>query len=303
METIKSALLAGESLLSRAGFDSSPRHNAELMLQAAIGVDRTALYLRLQDQLPPVATETYNSFLARRLAAEPIQHIIGWAPFYGRRFLVGKETFIPRFDSERGVARAIEILANKRQPSSQGVSISDHSVEVLDLCCGCGVFGLSIAADLDNVRVTLLDIEETPLTYAARNTRALNLSHRITLERRNALEAFPESWHKRFDLIIANPPYIPVSEMTGLQRDVREGEPSMALTDGGDGLSFYRTWSESVPSLLKPDGRFITEIGDGAECKVSDILRAGFTILSVISDLAGSERAIEAAARPSSIRS
>ena len=282
MATISSALQFGEEQLNFLEFDHSPRLHAELMLQAALGIDRAALYHNSGKMLTEPTTIAYNALLARRHNGEPLQYILGWAAFYGHKFVVGDGVFIPRFDSEAMVERAIAILESRT-----------GQLEVLDLCCGSGAIGLSIAAELPNVRLTLLDSEPTPLKYAALNTEALNLSSRVAIVSTNALGEFPAEWHNRFDLIIANPPYIPASEISALPVDVREGDPLSALTDGGDGLSFYRTWALTLPNILNDNGIFLTEIGDGALDQVTEILSVNFMVINVINDCSGNQRAVE----------
>ncbi len=282
VESISTALKFGEEQLSSLEFDHAPRLHAELMLQAALGIDRASLYLNPGRMLTEPSEIAYSAFLARRHKGEPLQHILGWAAFYGNKFKVGDGAFIPRFDSEAMVERAIAILESRTS-----------SLEVLDLCCGSGAIGLSIAAELHDVRLTLLDSEPTPLKYAALNAEALNLSSRTSIVRASALGPFPESWHNRFDLIVANPPYIPISEISTLPVDVREGDPLSALTDGGDGLSFYRAWSLILPGVMKTNGIFLTEIGDGAVNQVTEILSPWFIVTDVINDCSGNQRSVE----------
>ncbi len=267
------------------------------MLQAATGLDRIALNFQANELLSPTIIDKYYSFLARRLSGEPVQHILGWAPFFSHKFLVGKGCFIPRFDSESIVARVIELIQTRRFLFSNESSGSVEQVEILELCCGCGAMGLSIVAELPDAHVVLVDSEPTPLKFAKLNAEAMRLSDRIFLAKRDALDEFPSSWHERFDIIVANPPYISVTDFVSLHRDVRDGEPRVALTDEGDGLSFYRRWMDNLPLLLKNNGIFITEIGDGTLEKVFEILSAGFDNLHVIKDLSGMERAVEGTAR------
>jgi len=295
--TIASALQTGELRLKLSGLDPSPRLNAELMLQAATGLDRTSLLFRHNEALSLSDYERYDDFLTRRQDGEPVQYIVGSAPFYGYQFLVGKDSFIPRFDSESMVEKAIQWLLDRNLASQLPKESPLVRLDVLDLCCGCGAIGLSIAREVSNIDVTLVDSEATPLKYAALNAQALQISDRVFLARADALGPFPLSWSKRFDLIVANPPYIPLSDIASLPGDVRDREPHNALTDGGDGLSFYRSWTETVPGIMKRDGVFLTEIGDGACNAVVDILSDHFCITKIVKDISGIDRAIEAVVR------
>lgn len=289
--TISSALLDGESRLADAGFVLRPRRHAELLLEAALGVDRTTLYLRARDIIPPDAGESYEALLARRLGGEPVQHVVGWAPFYGRQFAVGRGVFIPRFDSELLVPIAIEHAA-AIHPARLARGGNGAPVEMLDLCCGCGAIGLSAAAELPFVRITLADNDRIALRFSAANTQALGLASHASVVCWDALGEPPDEWRGRFDIIAANPPYIPEAEIARLHPDVRDGEPPAALTDGGDGLIFYRRWSETAPMMLKRGGLFIAEVGDGAAGKVQSLLKGSFESVTVRNDLSGNPRAV-----------
>jgi release factor glutamine methyltransferase len=320
--TIGAALADGEHRLAAAGFVLKPRRHAELLLESAMNLDRTELYLRAMDPIPPASRQRLDELLTRREAGEPVQYIVGWTPFYGHRFLVGPGVFIPRFDSEILIERALEILS-PTIPTHSLIHSFTHSLidsfthslihssthplihsfthshidsfthSLLDICCGCGAFGLSIAAELANSRVVLSDISETALEYTARNALKMLLNNRIETVNWDALGDPPAEWIGRFDLIVANPPYIPAADLAGLHPDVRDHEPREALTDGGDGLSFYRRWAQTLPPLLNPGGRLLIEIGDTAARDVIKILSSSFARLTTHRDLNGVERVVE----------
>jgi len=282
--TISTALLEGENLLKSSGFVLRPRRHAELLLEAALGVDRTTLYLMARDPLPEKAATAYESLLKRRLDGEPVQHIVGWAPFYGWKFLVDRGVFVPRFDSEVIVQRAVAICRENDWDAP----------EILDLCCGSGAIGLAAALELPFSKVILADYDLTALRYTAANAHTHGISQRTSVTRWDALTEPFENWLGRFDLILANPPYIPVNDLAALHPDVRDGEPRCALTDEDDGLTFYRRWAETIPALLKPDGVFITEVGDNASDDVIRIFNSSFDDLTILNDLSGNPRAVEA---------
>jgi release factor glutamine methyltransferase len=283
LNTISSALLNGESLLAAVGFVLRPRRHAELLLEAALGLDRTELYLNAREPLEPSAIEFYTRLLNRRLAGEPVQHIVGWAPFFGRKFKVGTGVFIPRFDSEVIIEKALERMSERK-----------GALQILDLCCGCGVFGLTMACELEGSQVTLVDNSDTALHFAETNTNALGLAEVARVVCWDALSEPPEEWRGRFDLIVANPPYIPLSDVAALHPDVKNGEPLTALSDGGDGLSFYRSWAETVPMMLQEGGVFFTEIGDGQADEAAAIMKPLFESFTIWNDISGLPRALEA---------
>lgn len=282
--TIGDALMEGQRRLERCGV-LRPRRHAELLLETALKLDRTDLYLRARETLTPERYIEYQALLEQREAGEPVQYIAGWAPFYGRRFLVGEGVFIPRFDTELLVERLLERWTED--------CLKDSSEEVLDLCCGCGVVGLTAAAELPSAHITLVDDSPTALEYCARNALMLLVNDRVEIIRRDARTDPPLEWHGRFSFITANPPYIPAAEVRSLHPDVRR-EPPGALTDGGDGLSFYRRWAVTLPVILKPGGRAFLEVGVGAAESVVDMLSSAFTEVETFRDLNGIERVVEA---------
>ena len=150
-----------------------------------------------------------------------------------------------------------------------------------------------MAVELPQVLVTLADISDTALDYTTQNAMMLGVNDRIENVKWDALTEPPQEWLGRFDLIVANPPYIPVADVPNLHPDVRDGEPREALTDGGDGLSFYRRWAETLPKIMKPEGRLLVEVGDGATDRVGMILRDSFKEIGQYKDLGETVRAIE----------
>jgi len=282
--SVGAALVEGEQRL-RYSEVIRPRRHAELLLEAVLNVDRTSLYLRACESFGKAESDRFGSLLRRREAGEPVQYIVGWAPFFGRRFQVGRGVFIPRFETEVLVERFLKVFAEDE-------AVVRH-VEVLDLCCGCGVIGLTVAAEVEHARVTLIDVSDTALEFCRHNSRALGVDGCVNIVRMNALDEFPDEWHSRFHYVLGNPPYVPRGEIEGLPRDVRDGEPHEALTDEDDGLTFYRRWVETVPPLLAPGGRFFAECGDGSAGSVRELLEGGFIDLNTVEDLDGMERVVE----------
>ncbi len=258
-----------------------PRRHAELLLEKALGIDRTTLYLNAKKELTPDILYTYEQLIQRRLSGEPVQYIVEWTPFYNLKLEVGPGVFIPRFDSEALVEAFLKQIDRKVR------------LEVLDVCCGCGALGLAGAYEADNLYVILSDISDIALSYAQRNIDKFNLSGRVCTYKWDALSEPPIKWYGKFDYILANPPYISITDLSKLHRDVREGEPREALTDGGDGLSFYRHWAKIFPAILKKDGKLFVEIGDDAQDDVKMILMTSFIDFKVHYDLSGRPRVLE----------
>lgn len=289
-DTIGAALLEGELRLKCCPV-LKPRRHAELLLEKALGLSRTELYLRAQEKLPATTAAEYQRLLKRREAGEPVQYIVGWTPFYGYKFLIGEGVFIPRFDTEALVQRALEITSGRRcSPALEFWNFG--TLELLDLCCGCGAIGLTIAVELSNARVTLADISETALEYTTRNALMLLVNNRVETVRWDALTKPPAEWTDRFDLIVANPPYIPLKDLPSLHPDVQR-EPRETLTDGGDGLTFYHRLAQTLTAVMKPGAHLLVELGDGAAGRVREIIATSFSNLTVHCDLNGIERVLE----------
>ncbi len=281
--TIGEALVEGDDRLKLSGLPR-PRRHAEILLESVLQIDRTELYLRAREGIASSEYHQYQKLLEYRESGEPVQYVAGWAPFYGRRFLVGDGVFIPRFDTEMLVERVLRRIELDRP--------NEKSVEILDLCCGCGVIGLSIAAENPNTRITLADISEASLEYSARNALALMVNDRVDIVKWDALSDPPDEWIGRFRYVVANPPYIQARDIVNLHPDVQH-EPYTALTDGGDGLSFYRRWVDTVPVMLQPGGGIFVEIGDKMAKDVVRILGESFHEIDVLKDLNGLDRVVE----------
>jgi len=282
--SIGAALIEGEQRLGNASI-IRPRRHTELLLETALDLDRTQLYLHSNERINTRQMEHFQSLLTRREAGEPVQYIVGWAPFYGRKFHIGKGVFIPRFETELLVERLLEnIFMDKggKQP-----------LEILDLCCGSGVIGLTTAAEIANTKVTLIDVSETAIEYCKLNAEALGINDRTTIINQDVLDRFPESLQGKFHYVLLNPPYIPLADVDGLPIDVREGEPHKALTDFYDGLRFYRHGMQIIPQVMTTDGVLLVECGDNAAGKVREILSASFSDLITTKDLEGIERVVE----------
>ncbi len=282
--SIGAALIEGEQRLHYADV-IRPRRHTELLLEEVLNADRTELYLRACDQMSRSQSDRFQSLLLRREAYEPVQYIVGWAPFYGRRFHISEGVFIPRFETEILIERFMEALAEDRP--------TEHSVEVLDICCGSGVIGLTVAAEVRRARVTMVDLSEAAVECSRRNARELKVENSVNIIKMDALEYPPLEWYGRFRYILANPPYIPTGELDDLPRDVREGEPREALTDDNDGLTFYRRWTRTLPPIITPGGRLIVECGDHAAESVSDIMSEAFKDITTTLDLDGMERVVD----------
>ena len=250
--------------------------DARWMVEDALRMTRSDLIFEGDLSIEPAALNTLDGMLRRRLAGEPVQYILGSADFMGLRFFVDERVLIPRQDTETLVEAALIDV--------RGL----HQCRVLDLCTGSGCVGLSVKSLAPQARVTLTDISRDALEVARKNADALGLD--VTLRRGDLFEAVGR---ERFDVVTANPPYIPRAELPQLQREVRF-EPAMALSGGDDGLDFYRRIAEGVSRHLTPGGALYLEVGAGQAGDVRALLErcndgAG---TGAIKDLNGIERVV-----------
>ncbi len=188
---------------------------------------------------------TMKERIKRLKKGEPAQYISGQAYFYGRAFEVTPAVLIPRIDTERLAEESIAVIKSKASP------------KVLELCTGSSAVATTVSLECD-VEVTATDISRDALRIAKRN--ALNLGAKVTFFDGDMWDAIGE---QTFDVIIANPPYIPSQEIETLDDEVKKHEPMLALDGGVDGLSYYRTIRDGLDAHLNKDGVLLLEVGQG----------------------------------------
>ena len=185
---------------------------------------------------------SFNDFINRRINGEPFQYILKESSFYGYDFIVNKHTLIPRPESETIIS-----IAKK----------NGYYYNALDI--GTGSAALAITLSLEKIisNIDAIDISEEALKTAKKNIERYNVQNVKLIKR----DIFKSNFHKKYDLIVCNPPYISKQEYLNLDKHIKYYEPKIALTDNGDGLSFYRFFSENLMNFLSPKGRIILEIG------------------------------------------
>ncbi len=271
----RAALREAVQRLRAAGVEDAAGDARRLMEHAA-GIGAGTLALHLPDRIPAAALPRFAQLVARRAARVPVAQITGQRAFYGRSFAVTGDTLDPRPDTE--------LLVD--------LALAEPFARVLDLGTGTGCILLTLLAERPASHGTGCDISEAALEVARANAGALGVEARARLLRSDWFAALPAG---RFDLIVANPPYIAAAEMAGLSPEVREHEPRHALTDGGDGLGAYRAIAAGAPAWLEPGGRLLLEIGHGQGTAVAALLAgAGFAGVRVHPDLAGRDRVVGA---------
>ncbi len=273
IQTASMVLRSGTKLLTAAIGDSAAR-DARILMAHTLGVPTDRLTVELSRMLTPQQVAQFEHTIHRRAAHTPISHITGKRAFWKHEFRVTPDVLDPRPETETLVELAL-----------QGPKLNT----VLDLGTGSGCILLSLLADLPEVRGTGTDISEAALKIAAQNADSIGVADRATLQISNWFSALSG----QFDLIVSNPPYITEAEMTALAPDVRDHEPHLALTPGGDGLSAYRTIARDLAKFLAPQGRAFFEIGKDQGPEVQEIFAAtGIGPVTVHADLGGHARIV-----------
>ena len=215
-----------------------------------------------------------NEVLEERLTGKPLAYIIGNVEFYGRTFMVNSNVLIPRPETELLVESVIkEINSNKK------------NVKVLDLCTGSGAIGITIALET-NAKVSCSDISDKAIVQASINASNLNASTLIIQS-----DLF-DNINDKFDIIVSNPPYIKTNDLIGLDREVRDFEPMLALDGGETGLDFYKKIINLAPEYLNKNGKLFFEIGIGQAKDIVDLMKKNFDEICVIKDYNKIDRVI-----------
>jgi release factor glutamine methyltransferase len=266
--------------LTRRGFQDHPRLDAELLLGHALGVDRVKLIVDSQRPLRDDELARYRELIVRRRRHEPVAYILGEREFYGLRFSVNRNVLIPRPDTEILVNVALARTSHR-----------DLHGRALDVCTGSGCVAIAFAKERPTWHVTGSDLSPEALEVARHN--ALRLGSVWNLDfRRSDLFAEIERGDG-FDLITANPPYVPLTDEPTLSPDIKDHEPALALYGGPDGLALIRRLVKAAPSLLAADGLLALEVGAGqAERVAKGLMSYGFSEVQRERDYAGIERVV-----------
>lgn len=255
--------------------------DSQLLLAYTLKRDRLYILLNVDKELNKEDEDKFFKLVDMRKNKMPIKYIIKSCEFMGIDFYINEGVLIPRPDTEILVETVLrEILENKYE-------------DVLDLCCGSGIIGLSIARFAKNVDVTLSDISDRAIEVTGKNILRLKLSSAKVLKC-DLLSRFVEK-NKKFDVIVSNPPYIETAEIDSLMEDVKDYEPMLALDGGDDGLIFYRRIIDDAVKVLNIGGLIAFEIGYNQKNRVKEELKKKcFVNIKAYKDLAGKDRVITA---------
>jgi release factor glutamine methyltransferase len=243
MNSIAEIIKEASQVLEHAGVPES-RREAGSLLSFIISKDRTFLIAHADEQMDDDQVAQFRKAAERRAAGEPLQYITGVQDFFGREFRVTPDVLIPRPETELLVEAALEVDRN--------------GIFICDVGTGSGCIAMTLLCELDKARVVAVDKSPAALEIARFNAQKLSVAERAEFVVSDCFDAIDG---REFDLIVSNPPYVSAEALAGLQREVREHEPLLALSPGPDGLSVIRRLVREAPRFLKQNGHLIMEIG------------------------------------------
>ncbi|WP_239704104.1 MULTISPECIES: peptide chain release factor N(5)-glutamine methyltransferase [unclassified Mammaliicoccus] len=228
--------------LSARGLETS---RADWLLEDISGLSRTQILLKQQEPVPDNILKKFLTYRERMYLGEPVQYIVGFAEFYGRKFIVNNDVLIPRPETEELVLRTLN-------------TINQHEQTVCDIGTGTGAIAISLKKERTNLNVIATDISDDALKVAKENAR-LNQAE-IEFLQGDALKPLINNGIK-IDVLLSNPPYISYEEKVEMSETVLEYEPHLALFTQNNGLAIYKRILNDLDKVMKKDGLVIFEIG------------------------------------------
>ncbi|WP_243175736.1 peptide chain release factor N(5)-glutamine methyltransferase [Coprococcus ammoniilyticus] len=271
--------------LVTAGKEKLNEHNvpdadidAELLWLFVSKQDKMAYIMNRQEDVTETIRSSYEALIDKRSKRIPLQYITGIQCFMGYDFETTPDVLIPRFDTEVLVEQANRLIQD----------IHSDKMSVLDMCCGSGCIGLSVALMNQNIHIDLCDISDSAIALTTKNAKRLEVSDYTVIKS----DLF-DKIDKRYDMILSNPPYIESKVIDGLMPEVRDYEPRLALDGDADGLKFYRAIIENAESYLNEKGYILFEIGNHQAHDVQQLLvDKHFEDVRVVKDLAENDRVV-----------
>lgn len=276
-QTLLSAWKGAQERLKSGRIDS-PSIDARLLLEVAAGVSRTDILTDPYRVLPDETVAAYDAMIERRLKREPVSRILGRKGFWKIMLNVTPDVLSPRPDTEA----ILDVVLPAFEPG--------RAFEMIDIGTGSGAILLAVLAERPAAKGVGTDISFEALAVAKENASSLELDNRAAFLRTEWAAGFGDH---SFDLVVSNPPYIPSADIAGLDPEVRDHDPHLALDGGPDGLEPYRLLAPEIMRILKPDGIFAVEIGWDQGPAVQALFQAaGFTDVKVVKDLGDRNRVV-----------
>lgn len=279
--TLKAALDWIAEFLAEKG-DGAPRRSAEWIMSAVTNLSRLELYAYFDRPLSMEERSALRLAVRERAKGKPLQYVTGEMPFRHIVLKVESGVFVPRPETEILVEEGLEFLKAK----------CGDSPVVLDLCTGSGCVGCSVAYEFPQASVFAVDISQNAVRVARENARRLALAGRIEFFHGDLMCPLSESLAGRVDAILANPPYIPTSDIANLPGEVRDFEPEVALDGGSDGLVTARRIIAESPRWLRPGGLLAMELDEKRVEAALGAMDKYYEESRIRSDLAGRDRIV-----------
>jgi release factor glutamine methyltransferase len=262
------------------------RQDAEILLLDLLGKRKAWLMAHSEEELSGEQVTHYFKLIERRFNGEPIQYITGRAEFYGLPFRVTPDVLIPRPETEHLVEQALAFAARFQAP------------RIVDVGTGSGAIAIALAHHLPNTAITAIDISAAALAIASRNAELNGVADRVRFVEGDLLGPVAG---EQFDIVVSNPPYVPLADRASLDVEVRDHEPALALFAGGDGLDIYRRLIPAAFAALVSGGFVALEIGYGQSAAIASLLaESGFDQIEFAPDLQDIPR-VASARRPASL--
>jgi release factor glutamine methyltransferase len=261
------------------------RLDAEVLLACVLATDRVGIDLRFDQPLGAAEVDAYRALVRRRAGGTPTAYLTGAREFWSIALAVTPDVLIPRPETELLVERVLAGVA---------AAARARSLRILDLGTGSGALAVALARELSAARVVAVDVSRAAAVLAAANARRAGVGARVAVVAADWTTAFDGG--ARFEVIVANPPYVPTAALAALAPEVR-AEPALALDGGADGLAAYRALVPGAVGRLAPGGRLLLEVGaDQAEAVAAICVAAGLEGVAWHADLARIARVVEGAA-------
>jgi release factor glutamine methyltransferase len=276
--SIGEALRRAARELDQAGV-AEARREAGSLLSHVIGKDRTFLISHAEDALGEDELESFAKAITRRATGEPLQYITGTQDFFGRAFRVTPDVLIPRPETELLVEAALEVM-------------TAGSV-ICDVGTGSGCIAITLLCERRDARGVAVDVSEAALEVARQNARDHSVEDRVEFLLSDCFSGLNQSASQLFDLILSNPPYVSANQLSGLQREVRDHEPLVALSPGDDGLKVIKRLLLDSPQFIRANGYLLMEIGFDQGETVQHLLDPNvWTLKQIRPDLQGIPRIV-----------
>lgn len=274
---VREALRSAVLVLQQAKVESASL-DARLLLEHVLRMSREQLLLAMDNMLTQEQEIQYRALIGARCDRQPIAQLVGKREFWGQEFKVTRDTLDPRPDSETVIMEALSRLTDRQKP-----------FKIADLGVGTGCLLLSLLKELSNATAIGVDISEAAINVAKENTICFGMQSRVTFITSDWCEKLAGA----FDIIVANPPYIPTRSIESLAPEVARHEPRLALDGGESGLECYRKIIAALPSVLAEDGFAVLEIGAGQQQALAEMATGqGLKAAGMRQDLSGIIRTV-----------